>query len=213
MRAEHALISGPSDAGKSSLLREGQANFNGQSIIVNHAEGEKDEFAEGFAGFHCRGRESMHAGASEFDEWQDVKLNLRIPDAERGLRVAINHAIDTWDTAGVPTQIIVDECQHILHEDVNGDMSNPANWALSEGRDKGIKLVLATQNPKVLDYTQLPNCRYWAWVGEYTAFQKAFFRHYGFPMDKIKEQDRFEYRVFNRSMQEIYHGKTKERYA
>lgn len=213
MRAEHAVIGGASDGGKTTLLREGHFEFDGQSIWVNHTAGAKDAFTEGVSGYHCRGRKSMHTGVGEFDDWSDVCLNLRCTDVREGTELAVEHAVDTWDTAGVPTQIIVDESHHLLSEDVDGDRSNPANWALAEGRDRGVKLIVATQNPKALDYTELPNARYWVWVGEYTTRQKAWFRHNEFPIDTLREQARFEYRVFNRSMHELHHGETQEEYA
>lgn len=212
MRSEHAITGGVSDGGKTTLWREGHHVFEGVSIWVNHKDGDVSSFTERLAGVEAKGRQGCHDAAGQYERWEDVRIDLRIPDVFDGLRLACAYARDLWDTAGVPTQIIVDEAHHVLPKGSGGPEENPANWALAEGRDKGIKLVLITQNPQMMDKTELLNARYWVWVGEYAQSQRGWLDYYGFDREQLPD-DRFEYSVFNREMDLIDTGETNERYA
>lgn len=209
MKAKHSLVVGVSGSGKTTLLREMHENFNGVSIFVNFEI--NDDRAEDIAGYRARGRKAMATAVGKFDEWSDVKINLLGDDPMGMVELATDFAVDVWDTAGVPVQIIMDECHHLIGD--AADISeNRALWVLAEGRDKGIKGVFATQNPQKLDYTELLNVPYWAFVGQPATVQKGFFDHWGIDMDDLPDEPH-EYQVKDRQMKTLYSGQTQEEYA
>lgn len=208
MQAEHAVIGGPSDAGKTTLLREMHERVGMPSVWVNHND-ESD-----VAGYRARGRKAMQTGATKAESWSDLRINLRTSNVFDGTAAAVKFAIDAWDTAGVPVQIIVDEAHHLMPDSDKFDPSNnPGLWSFAEGRDKGIKFVAATQSPQQLKFpSAIGNAKWWTWVGEPMPSAKGFLDYYGFPRDRLPES-RFSYVVLDRTMQVQYEGKTQPRFG
>lgn len=191
-KTHHTAICGPSDGGKSTRMREHHETFDGVSIVVNHGDESK------IVGYRARGPQAMATGVDQFEDWSDVRINLITNDPLEGVELAIRFAIDVWDTAGVPVQIILDEAHNAFPSDVGETpQENPVIWALDEGRDKGIKIVLVTQNPKNMPYKKLDSVKYWVWVGEWSNPMEGFLKYYGFLEDIPGEQ--FHVTVFDRT--------------
>lgn len=211
MRSEHAFIGGASDGGKTTFTREGHEGFHGVSIWCNHSSGFGDGFETDIAGYRASGREAMQTAPAKYESWTDVRINLRIGNIHECVQTAVEFAIDVWDTVGAPCQIIVDECHHLF--DPDGD--DVGTWILKEGRDKGIKGVFATQNPKAITgkpKDALLNVRYWVWVGEWPEQQKGWLDYYGYPRNEVAGE-RFSYAVMNRNMDVLYTAETDETFG
>lgn len=206
MQSYHTLIVGASDGGKTTLLREMHDEFQGVSIWINHND------ASNVAGYRTVGRKGMHTACARYESWSDVRINFRGDNPLEMMAEAVDFAADVWDTVGVPVQIIADEAHHIVGEGMGTARDNAGMWALAEGRDRGIKFVIATQNAQKLDYDELLNVKYWAWVGEYAKAQEGFINYWGFDKDSIP-RERFQYTVYNRGMEKLYSGETKEKYG
>jgi hypothetical protein len=213
MRTEHVLIGGASDGGKTTELRRMHENFDGVSLWCNHSAGIADTHTSNVAGYRAHGRKALHTGVGRYDEWEDVRLNLKIDDPNRNVETAIGFAIDVWDTTSasgypVATQIIVDECHHVAPELLA--------WILSEGRDKAIKGVFATQaihklrGREPLD-SDLGNARYRVWVGEWSMENHGVISYY-FPVEEMKSE-RFLIQSFNREGVKLWEGETDESYG
>lgn len=210
MQPFHCVGLGVSGSGKSTLFREGHEKFDGVSIIINHGDGAMDRVA----GHRAVGPKALATGVEKFDDWADVQINLICDDPNDGLELAIRFAVDVWDTAGVPTQIGIDEFHHCFGEDSPEPVpqEHPFLWALTEGRDKGIKIFAFTQSPDNVPYTKFESVRYIVWVGEYSNTWNGFINHYGFDEDDLPDEQ-FQVVVFNRKAQPIYQTQTNENYA
>lgn len=209
MKAEHVIMGGPSGAGKTTELRRMHEEFDGVSVWVNHTSGPVESFASGVAGYRAEGREAMQTAVGKFDEWEEVRVNLKINNINEGLATAAQFAVDVNDTTTsngnpVAVQVICDESHH-----ADDDLFN---WYLAEGRDHALKFATATQNPRKWPKDDLINARYWVWVGPYASANKGWLDYYGFPRDDMAQKD-FTYEVFNRSMERLYKGQTVEEYA
>lgn len=192
-------------------MREGASEFDGVVVWCNHNEGYGDSRTSNVPGHRAAGREAMQTAVGKYDDWSNVRVNLQVDDIDECVQLAVNFAIDVWDSVGVPTMIIVDECHHLFRK----DGSDAGTWILKEGRDRGIKGVFATQNPKAIPEKAndaLMNCRYYVWVGEYSAQNKGWLQYYEYPLDELPGE-RFKYMVFNRSMETLYSAETQEKYG
>lgn len=203
---------GPTDSGKTTLLREGHETFDGVSVWCNHRGGPNTEYTRDVAGYRAQGRQAMNTGVSRYDEWTDVRINLRIDDPERCVRTAVAFARDVWDTVGVPVMLVCDEVQHLIPTDADPS-ENIGLWCYGEGREHGIKFVGATQSPGKVNYkSDMGDARYWAFVGEQAKSSAGFRQYYGVP-DEAMPSERFRYAVLSRSMQVLYEGTTDPAYG
>lgn len=208
MKAEHVLVGGPSGAGKTTELRFMHDTFDGVSIWVNHTSGPADSY-ETVAGIEATDRAELQAAVGEVDEWGDLRIDLRTPNINEGASLAASFAADVFDTTAaannpVAVQVVVDESHH-LDDELLG-------WFLAEGRDKGLKAVFATQNPRKWPTDDLLNARYWVWCGPYAAANKGWLDYYGFPREDMAAED-YRFDVFSRSMDRLYSGETVEEYG
>lgn len=208
MKAEHVLVGGPSGGGKTTELRFMHDTFDGASVWVNHTAGPTESW-ETVNGSVARDRSDMQEAVALADEWDDVRIDLRIPNINEGAATAARFAADVFDTtaaAGNPVavQVVIDESHHLSDELIG--------WYLAEGRDKATKAVLATQNPRKWPKDDLLNARYWVWVGEYAAANKGWLDYYGFPRDEMAAEA-YRFDVFDRGMDRLYSGETLEEYG
>lgn len=205
--ARHAVVWGPSDSGKTTLLRKGHAECHGVSIWVNH----NDE--SGVVGPRASGREAMHTAVGKYDSWEQSRINLKVENVHRGVKLAAGFAVDLWDTAGVPCQIIVDELHHLIPPNAGGPQENVGEWCYAEGRDNGIKFVGATQRPMQTNYQgAIGDAKYWVPVGEMPPASKGFRDYYGVPSSEHKAEQ-YHFTVLDRNMDVLHKGKTDESYA
>lgn len=207
MDATHVIGLGPSGGGKSTMLREHHETFDGVSVVVNHSGMDK------VAGHRAVGPKAMATGIEKFADWSNVRINLLCDDPVKGAELAIRFAIDVWDTAGVPTQICMDEFQHSFHDDAPDEVhEHPVLWALTEGRDKGIKFTGYTQNPKNVPYTKMESVKWFVWVGGWSMPMKGFMNYYGLDGDDLPDEN-YVINVFDRQSKLVYEGETQEKYA
>ena len=208
--AYHVGVVGASDGGKTTRLREHHETFNGVSVWVNF-ERSDGSYASGVAGYRAGGRRAMNTAVSKFKSWSDVRINLKVSDAKEGVSLAYQFAVDVWDTVGVPVQIVVDEADNLISK---GDTKEDSDLmvAIHEGRGKGVKVVLATQNPNNLPFNKLDSIKYWVWVGEWSKSMEGFINYYGLENDELPSE-RFQVRVFDRQAKLLYECETKEKYG
>lgn len=217
LKSRHTFVFGPSDAGKSTYLREFQDKFPGHTIFVNHASGTGD-YDGGFAGHRCATRQEIHK-AVERSGRIDAPIDFRPPSSKpreafsEAAMYAVDYADSVGSRTGTPVQIICDEF-HQAMPDGDGDPSeNPAAYLLHEGRDKGIKVVGATQRPPKLDYDPLAQAKYFCFVGNPSVFAEGFFRYFsGFDMDDMPDRE-YQISVLNRSGELMHERETDTKYA
>lgn len=208
MKSYHTLIVGPSDGGKTTLMREVAEESPCPAVWVNFER--RDGYDDTYPGVKAGSVSEAHEAVGSFDSWENVAIDLRMSGPEDTANAALDFALDVWDTAGVPVTVLSDEAHNVMPD--GSDESNPGRWALAEGRDKGVKFVMCTQNPQKLEYADLMNVRYWVWVGEYVSAMNGFIHHWQIDKEALPS-DRFEYTVLNRSMDTLYKGTTREEYA
>jgi len=217
LKSRHTFIGGPSDSGKTTLLREHHARFDGHSIYVNHGSG-RSEHDEHVAGYVARNRAEIHRAferAGEFNVKVDYRPTNQTPT--EAMETATSYAVDFGDTVGTstgtPCQVLVDEAHKIMPDDANDPADNDLAFLLAEGRDKGIKAVLADQNPKAVAYGPLENCRYFVFVGPPSVFSEGFFRYFsGFDKSELPARD-FGITVMDRSGDVLHKGETDPEYG
>lgn len=206
MQAYHALVTGDSGGGKTTLLREMHDTYNGLSIWVDFS-------TDGVSGISGRALDSAATVHSEAEARRTnaTRIRWRTDDpveAAAGARAVAN---DYHRATGYPTQVIVDEAQNVL-PDGKVDPSNPVKTMLHEDRDKALKCVLATQDPSDLDYTPIKQCQYWTWVGGWSVFHDGFIRYFSIPRENLPTEP-YEYVVMNKRMEVLYRGETQASYG
>lgn len=152
MQAYHTLVAGPSGGGKTTRLRQMHAEYKGCSIFLTPKSNE---------------RKAQH----------DPPARIRNSSAHYPADV---EKARQWAAGRDETvQIIVDEAQNCpSFRDADG-ADGPVRDGLHEDRDKGIKWVLATQNPQDLrtnanNYGPIQQCRWFVWVGESRTWHSGF---------------------------------------
>lgn len=197
VQAKHALITGDSGGGKTTLMREYHAEWDGVSIWINH------------------NNETVPGGnvATNFQELVGMvrsgkqHINYRADQLE-----GVQHArsIGYHETVK-PTQIIVDEIHNVWPKD--GEV-NAVKTCLHEDRDTPICLRFATQDPQDLKpYTPLKQAKFFVWCGQWNGFHDGFFNaHPWFPRSKLPEKQH-EYVVISKQGEVLYRNETKEKYA
>jgi len=217
MDAYHTLLCGATGGGKTTELRKHHETADCPSVWVNHND------ARDVAGYTVHGYKSMLSQLDRYDDWGEVRINY-VPEntsPEGATGVAVQVSKDLWDTAGVPVQIIIDECHHALGRGMGGVQSNAGHYALAEGRAFGCKVVAATQNPQNINYrgnrgesTGVPEFKYRKWVGEWATEHTGFMNYYGYPTDDDRfPSERFEVVTMNRQSEILYSGETEQKYA
>ncbi len=132
----------------------------------------------------------MHARADGPSAFLSTKQGDRYPEDIQAVRQAM------IDAGG--GQVIVDEVQNAPTFLDGAD--GPVRKMLHEDRSKGIKCVVATQNPQDLrttewNYGPLQQCQYFVWVGEARTWHRGFREWLN--LDQSQLPDRmFRYKVY-----------------
>jgi DNA helicase HerA-like ATPase len=197
MNNRHALICGDSGGGKTTLMREMHSTFEGVSIWINH----NDERVPGRSVSSVSELDTaVKSGAN--------RINYVCRDALAGIEAARSVAYHTVDGR---VQIIADEAQNLL-PDGDVDDENSLKQALHEDRDEGVRVVVATQDPSDLEYTPIKQCNYFTWVGGWSVFHDGFIRYFSIPRDLLPTE-KYKYAIFDKRMNMVASGETKEEYA
>jgi len=203
VKAYHALLTGDSGGGKTTLARELHADSPWTSIWINHnAERVPDGRSQADATTVRSARavrEAVQAG--------HTAINYRTTDVHAGVQTA--RSIGYYETS-TPVQIVVDEAQEHLPE--SPDPENPIKRGLHQDRDMGIRYLLLTQDPSDLPYTPLKQMQYWTWVGPWSTFHDGFIRYFGLPREDLPTEP-YQYAVMNKRAEVVYRGETDERFA
>jgi hypothetical protein len=98
-------------------------------------------------------------------------------------------------------QVIVDECQNAPTFKDGAD--GPTRKMLHEDRERGVKCVLATQNPQDLRtsewrYGPLQQCQYFVWVGPARTWHRGFREWLHVEADMLPNEN-FDYAVIEPS--------------
>lgn len=216
MKAYHTLVVGDSGGGKTTYLREKHATANAASVFLTDKPSESN-----ISGTRVRGRKALNTAVNRADSPTDVRakwLGASYPDAVHTVR---EWAYDLRTHRGWSTQVIVDEADGALpdSESLSGSSSdNPLRDGLHGDRDRGIKYMLATQDPSDLYYPPVKQCRWFVWVGKAAPWHEGFARYFGFTdMRGELPAEEFEYVVFEKgsgmSWSVAHRGKTNKRYA
>lgn len=204
MQAYHTLVAGDSGGGKTTLMRQMHAEFNGLSIWINHTN------ADGLDGRSIKSGATVRS-ASEARQSDAVRLNWVTSDPTETAREARQVAHEYHDATGYPVQVVIDEAHEVL-PDGKVDVDNPVKRMLHEDRDRALKVVIATQDPSDFDYTPIKQCKYWVWVGEWSVFHDGFLRYFSIPRDELPTEP-YEYVVFDKRMNVLYRGETEARFG
>ena len=194
MKALHTLVVGDTGTGKSTLLRQIAVETPATTIWIDHMGSEDDLRAP-----VARSVADLRTLARDRDVIRYVPTGT--DDPALAARSIAHHEIDG------PTQIVSDECQEVLTD----DSDNQIKQGLHTDRDRGIKWVLATQDPADLPYTPIKQIRYYVWVGEPAMFMDGFLNYYGFDRGDLPDQD-FRYAVLDKSGAVIDRGETDPSY-
>lgn len=121
-----------------------------------------------------------------------------------------------YERTGYPVQVIVDEAHRHLpdSEKKSSAKNNTLAAMLHEDRDKGVKIVLASQDPTDFYYPPLKQCKWLVWCGPPSTFHRGFRRYYSIDVDDLPDE-RFQYVVIRPSdpPRVVYQGETNEVYA
>lgn len=173
MDAKHVLVAGPSGGGKSTNLRELHARHDGASIFLTTKSNERT--------------------AHNYPPERIRRSSARYPgDIEQSRQWAISRS--------ETVQVIVDECQN-APSFRSGD--GPLADGLHEDRSRGVKYVIATQNPMDLrtserGYGPVQQCEYWVWVGPLKTWHEGFFQSNGMSdMIELLPSSNYEYVVID----------------
>jgi hypothetical protein len=207
MKAYHTLVTGDSGGGKSTLLAEMAAEFDGLTIIIDPVVEPEDSPDQKFSGNNLRGARTVRSAAEA--RRSDAHIIHWVTDAPDSAAGEARQMAKAYRNAtGYPAQIIVDEAQETGLADGEG----PVKSGLHGDRDDAIKWVVATQDPSDLAYPPLKQCRTWVWVGEPAMWHEGFLRWWGMSKEQLPDRE-YEYVVFDKSGREQYRGETKEEYA
>ena len=173
MDANHVLVAGPSGGGKSTYLREMHARQEGPSIYMTTKGNERTA--------HHRPPERVRQSSARYPS-----------DMEQARQWAIQRS--------ETVQIIVDECQNApAFREGEGPLAD----GLHEDRSRGVKYVIATQNPMDLrtnerGYGPVQQCEYWVWCGPLKTWHEGFFQSNGMSdMIELMPQENYQYAVLN----------------
>lgn len=204
IQAEHVAIFGDSGSGKTTVAR---------SIA-----GESDHAVVAAEDQSFPGRKVSDIGTlrNRVKEGKKTVFTGNGPDHTAAVMVMVARE------EHVPVTLIFPESSNYLYEpkEEPPKRHNPVWWALTQGRDKGIKVVLEEQDPSDLPYTPLKQVPYFAWAGEPAGFHEGFFNHpvgNWLPDEDVLPGENHEYVVFNKrgdkEWPEDGTGPTPEEYA
>jgi len=189
MKAYHTLVTGDSGHGKSTLLAEMAAKFDGRTIIVDPSQGGERKFT----GHNIPDTETVRS-VRQVPRSRKRVVHVRTDDVDTAAKTArkIGHEIDS------PLQIILDEAQQSGLADGEG----PVKEGLHEDRDQAIKWVIATQDPRDLKggqksegYNALKQVQFMVWCGPPMPFHRGFADYFSMPRDQFPTKT-YEYVVF-----------------
>ncbi|WP_380681103.1 ATP-binding protein [Salinigranum sp. GCM10025319] len=205
----HTAVVGDSGSGKSTYLRECHDRFPGLSLVLDDTDigGVSGRDLDNAATVRSAG-EARRASASRL-RWVCSDAMEEIDDAR-----AVAH--DYHERTGYPVQVIVDEAHRHLpdSEKKSSAKNNTLAAMLHEDRDKGVKVVLASQDPTDFYYPPLKQCKWLVWCGPPSTFHRGFRRYYNIDTDDLPDE-RFQYRVIRPTEppRVVYEGETSEEYA
>lgn len=204
MKAYHTLVTGDSGGGKTTLMRElyHRPGVECRVVWVNHNS------ETGLGGHGNRDAETV-------DSLRGLRtstarsVNYHVDDQEAGLERTVEFAVEYWEECGVPVQVMVDECDNVWPSKQDDASDNALKWALHEGRDRGLVVRMATQDPSDLKpYTPLKQCRYLVWVGEWSGWHEGFLNaHDWIPRSELPKND-YRYVVMNKRGDVVFEDRT-----
>lgn len=197
MKARHALHTGDSGGGKTTLLRQRHIEWGGISIWINH-NGEDVPGGRRFD--HATTVDSYRGLAAAIDEGFTA-INYHADQLE-----GLKHARSVgYHATSRPVQIVLDEIQNCWPG--KGEM-NQVKICLHEDRDEGIRLLFATQDPTDLKpYSPLKQAQWIVWCGPWSAFHEGFLRFYGIDKGDLPEEP-FRFVVLNKRARIVHEGET-----
>lgn len=216
--AEHKVVFGNSGGGKTTYMREEHATHDGISIWVNHTIEKED-----IPGVTCNSLTDMVTLVRACDSLSQVR-NLRIDyrPSKRGTMATeepkeFGRLVSKEFNNKVETQIVGDECQHLLPDDekrssVNN--GNPSAWIMHQGRSLRIKGVFGTQDPTETYYPPLKQTDRIVWCGKAKIFEKGFFNVFKIDPSLLPDKN-LHYVVIDPTIpiQIVDEGTTKAKYA
>jgi hypothetical protein len=212
MQAYHTGVFGDSGGGKTTLLREMHDRFSGPSIVVDTTM----DGVSGFAGTRVASVSDAQRAVRTAGAWDTVRLVWRTRAGDQAMRdgrTIRQFAHKLAEQSKAPVQVIVDEAQNVLSEgQVGDDYQNPYQAMLHEDRDKGLKVVVASQDPQDLAYGPLKQATRYVWVGRWSSFHEGFFRYFKINTEDLPDQ-KYQYVTLNRRMNVVEKGETNEEYA
>jgi hypothetical protein len=209
---EHTLIVGDSGGGKTSLAREVFDKANGAVLWVNHNN------ESGLEGCTAKSLEGLKGCVEERGRKPNLILKRGSDMSDKGMAAtAIRFARWYSRTYREGIKVFFDEAQHFLPEgEASKDTdSNPVAWAIHEGRDEGIAIVLISQTPRQLEYQPLYNAKWWVWCGPPAGMHGPFLSHNiasWIPEERLPSE-RFKYVVMDNRGNVVYEGRTLESYS
>lgn len=205
MRAFHTAVVGDSGEGKTTLLREIHDNFDGYSVWIDH------DGVEGIDGRQGEGYVTVDS-VRGLKAAQGTRIRFRCDGPKEAVANVREHLRGVYERTGYPVQVIVDEAQNAMPEGEDHDSGNQLAAMLHEDRDKGVKVVVGSQDPQDLARGPVKQCRYMVWVGVPHPNHKGFARYYNL-LSLDMPEERFKYVVWekgpNFEYQEAYRGETK----
>lgn len=166
VRAEHVAIVGDSGGGKSTVARKVHEDTPAKSVVCNYAQ------TDGYSGPIVDGKKAI-TEAHENGDVADYRDPTQTPMQHAATCMAYARE------ANHPVQVVFEEAQVVMHQGESDRMqeTNPVWWALHQGRDKGIKVVLITQDPGDMPKPPTKQVTYWAWCGPPAGFHNGWLSH------------------------------------
>lgn len=160
IRAEHILIAGDSGAGKDTL---------GRWVVDKSDVPTLTAYDNTYPGHTVSSMESLQ---ERVDGGKDTVVDM-------GSGYDTASAMVGMAASNGPINLCFPESSNFLFkpDEDPAKQNNPVWWALTEGRDKGIKVIMTEQDPSDLPYTPLKQVPWIAWTGAPAGFSKGFFNH------------------------------------